>query len=258
MPRITIPTEFAVALRPAGGKRDLARLRKLLFSNWLRPFLRNRIKHAPRTSHTNALGTTEYMIESDLARKPAGDRIVYRLMPAGGDACDLSRVAAHHWLELALAANLAERDDLARWIGAFGYQIAAPPPSLAELLERARPLPLVEVAPPRKVLVGAVPGAPDRIVVDEGVGPQRVAELTADDRKRVAQTAASGMCACFLCAKLRERHGGKQAAKPQAATTKTARPRTAKPNGATPKITKTKSATPRAAKPASRRAQPRT
>jgi len=210
MPRITIPTELAVALRPAGGKRDLAQLRKLLFSNWLWPFLRKHIKHAPRTSHTNALGTTEYMVESDLAKKPSGDRIVYRLVPTGDDACDLSRVAAHHWLELALAANLAERNDLAGWIGAFGYQLAAPPPSLTELLERARPLPLIEVAPPRKVLVGAVPGAPGRIIVDEGVGPQRIAELAPADRKRVAQAAASGMCACFLCAKLRERHGGKR------------------------------------------------
>ena len=208
MPRIRIPTEFVVALRPTGGKRDLARLRKLLFSNQLSPFLRRYIKHAPRTSHTNALGTTEYMVESDLRRKPDGDRIVYQLVPAGDDACDLSRVAAHHWLELALAGSLAQDRYLAGWIGAFGYQLAAPPPSPAELLERARPVPLVEVAPPRKVLIGAVPGAPDRIIADGGVGPQRVAELAADDRKRVAQAAASGRCACFLCAKLRERYGG--------------------------------------------------
>jgi hypothetical protein len=227
MPRVTIPTEFAIAVRPSGGKRDLAQLRKLLFTNWLRPFLNNRIKYVPRTSHTNALGTTEYMVESDLAKKPDGDRIVYRLMPTGDDACDLSRVAARHWLELALAANLAERNDLAGWIGVFGYQLAASPPSLAELLERARPLPLLEVAPPRKVLIGAVPGAPDRIIVDEGVGPQRVAELTADDRKRVAQAAASGICACFLCAKLRERHGRPKAAKPKAAKPKAAKPKAA-------------------------------
>jgi hypothetical protein len=221
MPRVSIPTEFAVALRPAAGKRDLVRLRKLLFSNWLSPFLRKHIKHAPRTSHTNALGTTEHMVEAELAKRLDGDRIVYRLVQTGDDSCDLSRVAAHHWLTLALAALLVERDDLAGWIGAFGYQLAAPRPSLAELLERARPLPLVEVAPRRKVLVGAVPGAPDRIIVDEGVGPQRVAELAADDRKRVAQAAASGVCACFLCAKLRERHGGK-AARPKAATAKPA------------------------------------
>ena len=70
MPRVTIPAELAIAVRPTGGKRDLAKLRKLLFTNWLSPFLRNRIKYVPRTSHTNALGNTEYMIESDLATKP--------------------------------------------------------------------------------------------------------------------------------------------------------------------------------------------
>lgn len=194
-------TSFALPIEridPAAGSDELPQLRKLLFTNWLFPFLKKNIKYVPRTSHTNALGTLEHWVTTALQQDSKD--AAYPLGEAG-DGADLSRVAAHHWLELAIAGLAEKRSDFARWFSAFGHRLGAHA-SVETLTAPGRPLPLVEVAPPRKVLVAAVHGEPDRMIADEGVAPP-FAELGAADRKVLAVAAKTGLCACFLCAKLR-------------------------------------------------------
>ena len=82
----------AISKRP-----ERAKFVKLLFTNWVSTWLRNRIKYVPRSSHTNPLGTFEFF-----AQKPVKG-VAFAVGDDSGDF-DLSELAGRHWLELALAS----------------------------------------------------------------------------------------------------------------------------------------------------------
>jgi len=205
------PRVAPLPLSPIAGKKaELAKLRKLLFLNWLSPFLRKHIKYVPRTSHTNTLGTFEHFAQQG----PTAKTITLVVGDDSG-SYELSETAGRHWLEVALAGLAEQRTDFAPWIGSFGFELATG--SLAELL-RARDRPLVEVMHAGKPwLVAAVRGKPTTVICDVDIGPPSFAALDATGKRTVAAAAKTGVCACFLCASLRaKRTKPKPKTKPKA------------------------------------------
>jgi hypothetical protein len=214
---VHLPTEFRLPLKRVPGKKpDIAELRRLFFTNYLSPFLRRYIPH-PMTPYTNALGTLEHFIEKDLANARDDDAIVYAFGPTRL-TLDLSRVAAHHWLDVALPGLYSHHKYLDGWFSAFGYAPATPSAPLAEVLARPVPFPILDVSfpAPKKTMVAAVRGAPDLLVYDEALRVVRIGDLNDADRARVTAAAETGQCECILCEKLRTKTARKPSAKASA------------------------------------------
>jgi hypothetical protein len=168
-----------------------------LFLSWLSPYLRNRIKYVPRTSHTNTLGTFEAFAQEGLGKQgmalAVGD---------GSGEYRLSEIAARHWIAVGLAAIAAKRTDFTSWVASYGLAIE-PELSLASLL-KTTDHPLVEVTFEGKPwLVCGVRGKAAHIITDVGVGPQSATDLDAKGRAALARVARTGVCECQLCSKLR-------------------------------------------------------
>ena len=211
------PTVAPLPLLPLkGNKAEFVELRKLLFLNWLSPFLRKQIKYVPRTSHTNTLGSFEHFAQQEPAAKTV-------TLVVGNDSGEyaLSEIAGRHWIEVGLSALAERRKDFATWIRGFGFELAVRP--LDETLG-PHDRPLVEVMFEGKPwLVAAVFGEPSTVICDSAVGPPSFAALDAAGRSAIAAAAKGGVCACFLCASLRA-NGSKRSK-----TVKASKPKPAEP-----------------------------
>jgi hypothetical protein len=181
----------------AGTAQKRDELLQLVFLNFVSPYLRKHIKHAPRTSHTNALGNLEVFA----ARLPPGTAIALGVSD-GSVEYALSELAGRHWLDLAIAALSVKRRDWKQWLAAFGYEPGNPGDVVA-LLETSS-APLVEVGPATRPRLVAVTGKAT-IVSDTSVGPASFADLDARDRAAVERVAKSKVCECFLCKSLRKK-----------------------------------------------------
>ncbi len=193
-------------LVPVGGskKPQWSKLAKLLFTNFLSPGLRNRIKYVPRTSHTNSLGWLEHSLERQVAKLKGPFDFTFD--PDKEYA--LSAAAGLHWTTLALATMFATRPHLAKWFNAFDIDWRGPTFDLPALLGSSD-VPLVEVLVDKKpFLVGVVRGKPGTFVFDVDVGPQSLGALSKADVARLAAAASSGRCECFLCENLRPKFAG--------------------------------------------------
>jgi len=194
MTKKPMPPTFVLPLRPLAGARQQPKgLAALVMKNWVLPWLRSRIKYAPRTSHTNPLGHLEH--------HAAGVKGAALELPLGkGSGEDrLSELAGAHWLELALSSLAESRKDFPKWFEAFGYRLDVAP--TASLLKKTA-LPLVEVRHDGKTwLVAARKKA---VVSDVDAGPPSYASLDAADRRLVDAAAKKGLCGCQVCASLRK------------------------------------------------------
>jgi hypothetical protein len=179
----------------AGETQKSEQLKTLLIKNFVSPFLRNRIKYAPRTSHTNSLGAFEAF-----AAKPTKQLEIS--LSDGSKEYALSEIAGRHWLELALAVFAAKRSDWHGWLAAFGYEMKKPA-DVAMLLKKTK-TPLVEVPFESKRYLVGVAGA-KKLVTDKDVGPASLTDLDAKAKAVVARAAKSKSCECFLCANLRKK-----------------------------------------------------
>lgn len=191
-------------LTPLQGKKrqDVAGFAELLMTNWLAPSLRNHIKYAPRTSHTNALGWTELTLNQQLdgQHSPALPLV---LSFDSGTEYALSAIAAAHWTELALVRLYEGRADFRNWATAFGLGLGPiGSRSLAELLGPVD-TPLLEVTKQRKKHLVAARREDGALLADAAGGPQSRAELSGTDAESFADALASGICLCMFCKKLR-------------------------------------------------------